>query len=802
MDVLADIRVAARGLLRSKGFAFAGSITLALGVAATTTIFSVVYGVLLRPLPYQDAGRLVVIQGEKDFSSGPRLMNYSPEELEDFSSAATAFSSIAVSNTSSLTYQFDSGIEPIGGATVSGRFFETVGAKARLGRAFGDDSEPVIVISDRFWRKAFGADPAVLGRAVRIVDRANIARTYTITGVMPPEFQYPRRQTDVWRSLAFVRAMGDDNIRNRNRGGAEFLARLRDGVTIEAARADAARANDVLKSQFANSRIDMRSKVTALPAYVSGTVGPSLWILLGAVTLVLLVACTNVASLILARQSVRAREISVRMALGAPRVRLVAYMLAESSIIAIAGAILGVAMSFGLVRLLQYLAPAQLPRLDAVAVDGPVLLFAMSAAALAAIVAGFGPAVLATRTDAVLAMRSGSKGAGSGTRRLRSVLVVIEIAASIVLLVGAALLSRSLAAMLRTNLGVNTENVMTAQLDLGLGRAVAGPRQLQMLDDLRQRVAAIPSVQTAGYGSALPPALEVLRMSFILTNPDNTATESHIVTTVPASPEYFSTLQIPLVSGRLFTASDSDGAPAVGIVNREAARRFFGNHDAIGRTLPFESGAITIVGVVENVKYTGIGSPNDGVVYRPFAQQPFRLAVLIARTTDDPARITNQMRTVIRSYDPAINVGAVQPLTTWVSDSVAQPRFRTLLLSAIAMITLLLAMVGLYAVIAYSTSQRTSEIGVRVAIGAQRADVIRLVLSEGARLAVIGIVVGLAGSYWATRLLSSFLYQVTTTDPGAFAGAAIALFLVALLATYLPARRAARIDPMTALRTE
>jgi putative ABC transport system permease protein len=240
----------------------------------------------------------------------------------------------------------------------------------------------------------------------------------------------------------------------------------------------------------------------------------------------------------------------------------------------------------------------------------------------------------------------------------------------------------------------------------------------------------------------------------------------------------------------------------VGVVNREAARRFFGKNDAIGRTLPFESGAITIVGVVENVKYTGIGTPTDGVVYRPFAQQPFRLAVLIARTTDDPARITNQMREAIRSYDPGISIGAVQPLTTWVSDSVAQPRFRTLLLSAIAVITLLLAMVGLYGVIAYSTSQRTSEIGLRVAIGAQRTDVIRMVLIDGARLATAGMVLGLAGSVWASRLLSAFLYGVTATDLPAFAGAATALFLVALIATYLPARRAARIDPMTALRTE
>jgi len=291
-------------------------------------------------------------------------------------------------------------------------------------------------------------------------------------------------------------------------------------------------------------------------------------------------------------------------------------------------------------------------------------------------------------------------------------------------------------------------------------------------------------------------------MSFVLNNADNTDPESHIVTAVPASPEYFSALQIGLIRGRLFTEGDTAATLAVGIVNREAARRFFGNRDAIGQILQHSEGAITIVGVVENVKYTGIGTPDDGVIYRPFAQQPMRLAVLLARTSDDPASITSALRQTIASYDPGISIGGMQPLTTWVSDSVAQPRFRTLLLSAIAGITLLLAMVGLYGVVAYSTTQRTAEIGLRVAVGAQRADVIRMVLVEGVRLAIAGIVVGSLGAFWATSLLSSFLYEVAATDVMAFAGSAAALLAVALLAICVPARRAARIDPMMALRTE
>lgn len=798
LDVL---RVAARSLLRSKGFAVAAVLTLALGIGATTTIFSVVYGVLLRPLPYRDADRLVVIQGEKDFSTGPRIMNYSPVELEEFAGATTAFASIALSNTSGLTYLFDTGIEPVGSATVSGGFFDVLGATARMGRVFANESDPVIVISDRFWRRALAASPDVIGRTVRLTDRDAAERTYTIVGVMAPEFQYPRPLTDVWRPLAFVRAVGDDNIRNRNRGGAEFVARLRDDLSLDQARLDASRANDVLKPQFNGGRLDMRAKVTPLAEYVSGTVGPALWILMGAVALVLLVACSNVANLILARQSVRAKEIAMRMALGAGRGRLISNMLAESGLIAAAGGAAGVTMAFGFIRLLQYLKPSQLPRLDAIEVDMPILLFALAVAAAASIVAGLGPALMASRTDAVLAMRAGGRGLVSGaSRRLRSTLVIAEIAASIVLLVGAALLARSLAAMIGTDLGVRTENVVAAQIDLSLGRAIEPARLPRIMEEIRQRIESISGVRSTGYGVGLPPASEVMRMSFVLSNAANTETQSHFVTSVPASPGYFSTLQVPLLSGRFFSDADGSAAPAVGILSREAAKRFFGDQDPIGRTLPFGKSGITIVGVVENVKYTGIGTPMDGVVYRPYEQQPFRVAILVARTAGDPTRVAASIRQAVRTYDAGISVMRVQPMTEWVSDSVAQPRFRALLLSTIALITLVLAMVGLYGVIAYSTAQRTSEIGLRVAIGAQRADVVRMVLAEGSRLAVAGIVLGLIGSYWASQLLGAFLYGVTATDSFAFAGAAVALLIVAVLATYLPARRASLTDPMSALR--
>ncbi len=802
MDVLADFRVAARGLGRSKGFAFAGAITLALGIAATTTIFTVVYGVLLRPLPYRDADRIVVIQGEKDFSTGPRMMNYSASELEDFTAAARAFEPLSLTAATGFTLRSDDGLEPISGATVSGTFFDTMGTAPIAGRLLGDEVEPNVVISERLWQRKFAAATDVMGKTLTMADYSNNYRTYTIVGVLPHTFQYPHARSDVWRTLKYARTTGDGNVNNRNAGGYIFIGRMRDGLTMIDAQRDAAQANEVLKPSYANSRIDMRAKVVPIAEWVTGTIGPSLWILMAAVALVMLVACANVANLILARQSSRQREVSMRLALGAPRGRLIAYLLAESAIIAAAGATAGIAITIGAIRLLLWLRPSQLPRIDAIAVDVPVLLFAVIGAVTAAIVAGLGPAVIATRSDLLLAMRAAARNIGGASSRLRATLVVVEIAASIVLLVGAVLLGRSLAALVSTDLGVNTESVLTAQLDLGQGRTLPAERQVEIAQALRARIAAMPAVRSVGFGSGLPPNSEYFRVSFVLSNRANQVGETHLVTTVPASPEYFSVLQIQLAGGRYFNDADAPTAPPVGIVNRVAARQFFGADDPIGRTLPFGDSQITIVGVVENVKYTGIGNNAEGVLYRPFAQSPMRIVVLVAKTTGDPSQIAADVRSVIRSYDASISVPTVQPLTTWVSDAVAQPRFRTILMSAIAGITLVLAMVGLYGVIAYSTAQRTSEIGLRVAIGAQRSDVVRLVLAEGTRLAFAGIVVGIVGAYWATQLLSTFLYGVTATDLTAFAGAAGALFLVALAAMYLPARKAARVDPMTALRAE
>ena len=799
----ADIRIACRGVARNKGFAIAGAATLALGIAATTTIFSVVYGVLLRPLPYPDASRLVVIQGEKSYVTGARIMNFSAPELEPFAAAASVFSSIAMTHVTMLTYRDDTGVASIPSATVSGQFFMTLGTTPLLGRALADESEPNIVISERLWRRLFAASPHAIGRSIRLTGWQNTEHLYTIVGVMPHAFQYPHASSDVWKPLGFVRAMNEERVRELVPGGRAFIARIKDGVTFEAARSEAARVVDtVLKPHFTTSRTDLYARVTRLSDEVVGSIGPALWILMGTVMLVLLVACANVANLILARQSTRVREISVRLALGARRGRLVAYLLVEVAALAAAGAVLGVLASAAAIRGLQWLQPAQLPRLDAIRVDVPVMLFAALVAVSAVMIAGLIPALIATRHDAGLAITSGSRGSVSAgkARQLRAGLIVVEIAISIVLIVGAVLLSRSLVALMRVDVGVNTENVIAANVSLAMGRNISPERQVQIANDLEDRIAALPSVRSAGFGSGVPPTGEYMRVSFTLSN--GKTTESHMVTAVPASPGYFSTLQIRLLRGRWFSDADAATAPKVAILNREAATRFFPNDDPIGRTQRLMGAEVTVVGVVENVKYTGLASRPEGVIYLPFAQQPMPISVVLARTDGDPLAIASQVRDIIRGYDADISVPQIQTLTWWMSNAAAQPRLRALLISLIAAITVVLAMVGLYGLMSYSIVQRTTEIGVRMAVGAQHADVMRLVLGEGARLAIGGIALGLGAAWWSTRLLAAFLYGVTATDMATFAVVAVCLLFVALLATAVPAWRAARIDPASALRAE
>ena len=800
MNLAADLEIALRILRRSRGFAAAGILTLGLGIAAATTIFSVVYGVLLRPLPYRDPSALVVIQGEKQFSTGPRIMNFSAPEVEEFAAATRAFAAIASSSSNSYTMRTAAGVEPVSVAIVSARFFATLDTPPLIGNTIDGSRAPAVVISERLWRRHFGGAADAIGKPLTLTDREYISRTFTVAGVMPHAFQYPASRTDVWRSLDEARGGGDTPLLNRNAGGHFFVARRRPGVTHAAAEADAARANDVLAPHYATSRVGMRSKVITLEEYVTGHIGPSLWLLLGAVIIVLVVACANVANLILARQVSRSKEIAVRLALGSSRARLLGFVMIESIVIGAAGGAAGIAAAALAIRVLRSLEVTWLPRLESIIIDWPVMVFAAVVSMTAAIAAGLLPAVLAARSDGHIAART-ARGASRLARRLRSGLVVAQIAASLVLLVGATLLTRSLVNLINTDLGVATTNVVAARLDLALGRSVSAARQAEVAEELRTRVATIPSVRAAGFGAGMPPDGEFLRYSFVLASDAQGSPTSHMVTGVPAGPGFFETLQIPLISGQTFDAATGADVRTA-ILSREAARRLFGANDPIGRTLPLGSDRVTVIGVVGDVKYTGLANEAGAVLYLPFDQSPVRVVILLARADGDSAMVSAQMRQVIATYDPDISISGVQPLRGWVADAAAEPRFRAGLLAAIACLTLLIASVGLYGVIAYTTAQRTTEMSVRVAVGARPADIATLVIWEGARLALAGIAAGLAAAYFVTSSLAAFVFGLAPNDPLSFATASAALLAVAVLASWIPARHAARVDPVLALRAD
>ena len=804
MPRVEDLRLAIRSLVRAPGFALAAIATLALGIGATTTLFTVVYGVLLRPLPYPDAGRLVVVQAEKDFTSGTRFMNFGAPELEDFVAASRVYESIAMSGGGGGMLRTPVGLEPASSFNVSGTFFQVLGAPLVLGRAIGDEADPVVVISHRLWQRAFGGDPAVIGRTLQLNDRP-----HTIVGVLSPDFQYPSPRTDIWRSLAYVRTVSDrQSATNRNGGGHSFIGRLKPGVTIAQARADAAQAMQVLSPHFDDGRRGSRPVVRFLVDHISGAVEPVLLVMMAAVGLVLLIACVNVANLILARQLSRTRETAVRVALGAPRRRLVAQLIAESCVVAMAGGTLGVALAAAAVRVLRDAPPPQLPRLADIRVDLPVLLFVLAVVVLATLAASLIPALVSTTADVSAALKARTTGGGGGARRVRAALVVSEIAIAIVLLVGASLLARSLVRLLQTDLGVTTEQVIAAHLDISQGNNTPSPRQIEIAEALAARLKAMPAVRDVGFGTGLPPQGEYMRFSFDLVTAANPQGAQHMMTVVPASPGYFSTLQVRLLQGRLFSESDGAQSPPVAILNREAARRIFGAENPIGRTLPIgptpeaRKAGLPIVGVVENVKFTGIAAPPEGVIFLPFAQNPFRILILVARTAGNPEDIAADLRRVIREVDADIQIFALRPLSGFVSEAVAQPRFRAALLTSLATIALILAAIGLYGVVAYSVSQRTTEIGVRMALGARAADVARLVLTESARLTAAGAILGLAGAFALRQTLAGLLYGIEPADPASFGLAAAGLLVVALAASYFPARRATRVDPVVALRAE
>jgi putative ABC transport system permease protein len=809
--LLQDLRYAVRALRKSPGFTAVALATLALGIGANTAIFSVVNAVLLEPLSFPDSGRLVAfyqtLPAKGVTTAGVSYLNYA-----DFANRSRSFEQLGAIRMHDYTLTGQGEPALVVGGTVTGNVFAMLGTRPLLGRGLAAsdealDAAPVAVLSEKLWRERFGADPAAVGRTVRLDERV-----FTVVGVMPAAFHSPpdKPPAELWAALVQDPVFGD--LRQK-RGGHYLTAvgRLRPDATIGAAEAELAAIARGLAQQYPKENENWGVRLLPLAESLVAGVRTALWVLLGAVFLVFLIACVNVANLMLVRSSGRARELAVRSALGAGRGRLARQLLTEALVLGLAGGALGVALAVAGMKALRAWLPADLPRVTEVGIDGRVLVFSLLASLAATLVFGVGPALAAGGANLSATLREGSAGAGESgkRRRLRSLLIAGETAFSFVLLVGAALLIRSFVRLQDVPLGFRPDGVLTAGMSLPRAQYAKPEQWRGFYGSLVERLRSEPGVESAAAALPLPLAGGGLNFAFTIEGraDEGAGANDKTANYTAATPDYFRVMGVPLAAGRIFGDHDAPGAPHVCVVSSAFAHRYFPTEDPLGKRLVFgfqEPIAREIVGVVGDVKRDGLALPSQPEMYVPFAQDPWWAAYAIVRTASggDPARLSSAVRADVQALDPTLPIENVAPMRSFIDDSVAQPRFRTTLLGLFGVAALLLAVLGIYGVISYSVGRRTREVGIRLALGAAPADVLRMVLWEGLALVALGLVLGLAGAFLATRSLSSLLFEVSRLDAGSWIGVAAVLLLAGLAASWIPARRATRVDPVTALRSE
>ena len=805
LDTLAlDLRHGVRMLARSPGFTAVALLALALGIGANTAIFSAVDGVLLRPLPYPDAGRLVLVSRHFSRSTFP-YGNLCLADYLDWRAGNRAFEDPAVWNRRRFDLTGTGEPEEVGGAAVTAGFFSALRVRPLLGRVFraGEDGparERLAVVSESLWRRRFGGNPGIVGQAVDL--DGNRA---TVVGVLPSSFHFPRPDSEVWTNLVFAPPARRGPFFYRG------LARLKPGVTAAQAQAEL----DAIAG-----RIELGDRWTAglsfpmqpLREAIVGDARPALLVLFGAVSLVLLIAAVNVANLLLARATARDREMAVRLALGAGRARLVRQLLTESGLLALGGGAAGVAVAALAVALLRAWNPGNLPRIEEVHLDARVLAFTLLISVGTGVLFGLAPALQGSRADLAAASKQGrGSSASAGRRRARAVLVVAEIALSLLLLAGAALLLQSFVRLQRVETGMAAPpaEVLTMQISPSAAKYRDDKTSIAFYQRLLERVRHVPGVEAAAVGDSLPPDREGDADTYVIAGRPLAQGELNPVTSAPTvSADYFRALGIPLLRGRSFDQLDRQGSPPVAILSEGMARRDFAGQDPIGQRLKASGPELTgspymeIVGVVGNTKYLGLASPLGAAYYQASAQNGGQKQFLVVRAAVPAAALAPLLRREVQSIDRDVVAGAAATMEQALADSVAQPRFRTLLLAAFAAVALLLAAIGIYGVIAYSVEQRTHEIGLRMALGAGRAEILRLVVGQGANLALAGIGLGLGAALAGTRALAKLLFGVGATDPLTFVLVPALLAVVALAASFIPARRAAGIDPQQALKNE
>jgi putative ABC transport system permease protein len=787
-------------LLKHKGFTAVAVMALALGIGANTAIFSLVNGVLLRPLPFPNAERIVYLEG-KNPSQGITDSNISFPDFTDWSQQTDLFASTAAYYTGNSNLGAD-GAEPerVPRAGVTSGFFNVLGVQPALGRTFvAEDDQPgthtVAIISDGLWKRRFGSDPGIIGKQVQIS-----AGPITIIGVMPPGFELPE-QTQIWMTSGVEAAK-----ENRDNREWSAIARLNPGVDLKQTQSRISAINAKLANQFPDTNKGWDTTVWILHERLVKAVKPSLLALVGAVGFVLLIACANVANLLLARSAARQKEIAVRAAMGASRGRVVRQMLTESALLSMIGGIAGLVLSIWLTDVLLSIIPEDAPRFDHVGIDYRVLLFAFGISALTGILFGLAPALQASKLDVSSSLKEGGR-TGGGHRRTsaRSLLLIGEVALSLILLVGAGLLIKSFLRLQEVRPGFNPNNVLIASVALP-GLKYKEPQRPEFFRQLIERLTNSPGVQAVGGAINLP-----LRASgysigrgFVPEGRSLSVDEYVNASFSTITGEYFRAFQIPLIAGRTFEVRDGPDAPKAVIINESAAKRYFGSTGAaIGKRLTIwrdENFPREIVGVVGDTKANAIEAESGAQIYVPHAQDPgWNFMALVVRTASDPAAFAATLRRQVQVLDKDQPVFNVRTMDDVVANSLGTRRVSMQLFAVFAGAALLLAALGIYGVMAYSVTQRTQEIGIRMALGAQKSDVLALVIRQGMTLSVIGVVVGLAGAFALTRLLANLLFGVAATDPLTFVAIPLLLLFVALVACYLPARRAARLDPTIAL---
>ncbi|MEW6209480.1 MAG: ABC transporter permease [Acidobacteriota bacterium] len=803
-----DLRYAVRMLLKKPGFTVVAVLTLALGIGANTAIFSIVNAVLLRSLPYPEPDRLVQVW-ETFRPQDVMVTSISPHNFADWQRENQSFEQLASYSYTTFTLTVDDQPEPVRGLRVSADFLSVMGVRPDVGRDFlREEDAPgknrVLILSHALWQRRFAGDEQIVGQTIPVN-----GETFTVIGVMPRGFAFPD-SIDLWTPLGLDM--------NRIERGTSFLfgvGRLKKQVTIETAQAEMSAIAASLEQLYPNTNTGCGVNLVALHDQLVGDVKLRLWVLFGAVGFVLLIACVNVANLLIARAVTRHKEIAIRIALGGSRWRLIRQFLTESALLSVIGGGAGLLLAMWGVDFLVAASPVQLPHAGEIGVDGWALAFTALASLATGLVFGIVPALQATRPDVQETLKETGQSvtAGIARNRLRKTLVVAEIALALILLACAGLLINSFLRLQRVPTGFDPKNVLTMRISLPRSRYAEPHRQAAFFEQVLQKISALEGARSVGATNDLPFSGSRSHTSFSIEGrPSAAPGESPNSDFRTVSPDYFNTLGIQLLRGRSFTERDTKDSPAVVVINEEMARRYFADEDPIGRRIQIgnpeeirrhgKALSREIIGIIRDVKHWELKERGEAELYTPLTQMPDSTMFLAVRGDERVANLVGAIRDAVRTLDPHQAVSNIRLMEERLSYSIATERINTVILGFFAVVALLLAALGIYGVMSHAVTQRTHEIGVRMALGAERRDIFRLVVGQGLTLAVIGVALGLAASLALMRFLSTLLFGVEATDPLTYTGVSLILLVVAMLACYLPARRATRVDPMIALRYE